>query len=255
MSPPAGAKPVVLLPACNRRGRDHASHTVGAKYVEAVRLAGCLPLVVPSADGSEIDTLLDLADGVMLTGSPSNVHPEHFGEPVLDPSLPLDPLRDAWTLPLIRRAIERGVPLLGICRGLQEVNVALGGSLHQAVHRIAGLRDHREAGGDETAPLEQRYGPAHPVEITPGGLLARLLGTDSIEVNSLHGQAVDRLAPGLRVEARAPDGLVEGFSVERAPAFNLCLQWHPEWQAQDNPDSMRIFNAFGDACRARRARR
>ncbi len=255
LSPSAAPKPVVLLPACNRRHGEHASHVVGAKYVEAVRLAGCLPLVVPSADAAEVDALIELADGVLLTGSPSNVHPDHFGEAVLDPSLPLDPIRDAWTLPLIRRALERGVPLLAICRGLQEVNVALGGSLHQAVHRVAAHRDHREAGGDPQATLEQRYGPAHAVEIVAGGLLEQLLAVPAIEVNSLHGQGVNRLAAGLRVEARAPDGLVEACSFEAAPAFNLCVQWHPEWRAADNPDSRRLLQAFGDACALRRTQR
>ena len=248
-------KPVVLLPACNRRSGDHATHVVVAKYTEAVRIAGCQPLVVPSAEPDEVDSLLDIADGVLLTGSPSNVDPRHFGAEVGDAALPLDPLRDAWTLPLVRRVVERGIPLLAICRGLQEANVALGGSLHQAVHEVAGYRDHREAGGDESATIEQRYGPAHSVDVAPGGVLERVLGSGPIEVNSLHGQGVDRLADGLRIEARAPDGLVEAFSVAGSRAFNLCVQWHPEWRPQDNPNSRRLFEAFGAACRDHRDKR
>jgi putative glutamine amidotransferase len=243
------AKPVVLVPACNRLIIHHVYHVAGKKYIDAVRIAGCQPLIVPSATPEELDALLDVAHGVLLTGSPSNVHPSHFAEEVLDPSLPLDPERDAWTLPLIPKAIQRGMPLFAICRGFQEMNVALGGSLHQAVHKVAGYRDHRD---DESQPIEVQYGPAHEVEVVPGGLLERVVGQPRFEVNSLHGQGVKRLAPGLRVEARAPDGLVEAFSVEPAPGFAFGTQWHPEWQAADNEVSRRLFAAFGAAACAYR---
>jgi len=260
MSAHLNRPPIVLVPACQRVLGRHPFHVAGRKYVEAVRLAGCVPLVVPAAHVDELGTLLDIADGVLLTGSPSNVHPSHFGEDVHDPSLPLDPDRDAWTLPLIREALQRGIPLLGICRGFQEVNVALGGSLHQAVHEQPGLMDHR---GDGNLPVEQEYGFAHPVALTPGGTLDAVLADlppdvrdgAQVMVNSLHGQGVKRLAPGLRVEAVAPDGVVEAFTWEPGQAFNLCLQWHPEWQAAANPVSRRLFDAFGQACRAHRARR
>jgi len=245
-------KPVVLVPACNRVLGEHPFHIAGKKYVDAVRLAGALPLVVPAAEAAEIDTLLDMADGVLLTGSPSNVHPSHFGEEVHNPALPLDPLRDGWTLPLIRRALARGIPLFGICRGTQETNVALGGSLHQAVHEVDGHDDHRPREG---APAAEAYGAAHPVTVQPGGHLAGLFGAGAqFSVNSVHGQAVNRLAEGLRVEARAPDGLVEAFSVASAPGFSLSVQWHPEWLAADNPQSMAMLGAFGQACRAYRDR-
>lgn len=254
-APSSPAKPVVLVPACQRRLGDHPFHIAAKPYIDAVRLAGGQPLVVPAAEAEEIDALLDIADGVFLTGSPSNVHPRHFEEPVRDPKLPLDPARDDWTLPLIPRAVARGVPLFAICRGLQEVNVAYGGSLHQAVHETEGLSDHRGADRDRTAPLDIRYGPAHPVDVVAGGTLERLVGEPSFIVNSLHGQGVNRLAPGLRVEARAPDGVVEAFTVDGAPGFNLCVQWHPEWQADINPVSRRLLEAFGAACRAYRERR
>ena len=253
-TPSASARqraPVVLVPACNRMLGEHPFHIVGRKYVEAVRLAGALPLVVPRAESHELDALLDLADGVLLTGSPSNVHPAHFGQAVHDPALPLDPQRDDWTLPLVRKVLARGMPLLAICRGTQEVNVALGGSLHQAVQEVPGMADHR---ADGEAPAEVQYGPAHAVSVRPGGLLARIVDRAEFQVNSVHGQAVDRLAPGLRVEAVAPDGLIEAFSNPAAPGFNLCLQWHPEWRAADNPVSVQIFNAFGVAVRAWRDR-
>ncbi|MBP7667409.1 MAG: gamma-glutamyl-gamma-aminobutyrate hydrolase family protein [Burkholderiaceae bacterium] len=240
-------KPLVLVPACNRQLGDHPFHIAGQKYVDAVRLAGCTPLIVPTAEADEIPGLLALADGVLLTGSPSNVHPSHFGEDVHDPSLPLDPARDAWTLPLIRQALAMGLPLFAICRGTQETNVALGGSLHQAVQEVGPFNDHRSVSGQ---PAEVQYADVHPVQVLPGGRLAQIVGRSSFQVNSLHGQAVNRLALGLRVEAVAPDGIVEAFSVETAPGFNLCLQWHPEWQAAANPVSMQLLTAFGDATRA-----
>lgn len=248
-------KPVVLVPACNRMLGQHPFHIAGQKYVDAVRLAGCLPLIVPTARADEFDEWLDLADGVLLTGSPSNVHPRHFGEAVLDPALPLDPARDDWTLPLIPQIIARGMPLFAICRGFQETNVALGGTLHQAVHDVPGRHDHRAA---QDAPAEVQYSLSHEIVLQTGGVLASVLGdlpeAPRIRVNSVHGQGVNRLAPGLRVEALAPDGLVEGFSVAQARGFNLAVQWHPEWQAASNPVSIRLFKAFGAACEAFRDR-
>jgi putative glutamine amidotransferase len=250
---PASLRPVVLVPACNRLLGHHVFHVAGKKYVDAVRLAGCLPLVVPFVQASEVDELLEHADGVLLTGSPSNVHPSFFGEEVHDTTLPLDRTRDDWTLPLIPRALARGIPLFAICRGFQEANVALGGSLHQAVQELPEHRDHRSNDDD---PVDVQYGLAHDVNVQPGGLLDKLIGEPRFRVNSLHGQGVKDLAPGLRVEARSSeDDLVEAFTQPDASAFNLCVQWHPEWQAERNPVSLKLFAAFGDACRAHQQRR
>ena len=266
MSPPATPfttplppKPLVLVPSCNRILGQHPFHVIGKKYIDAVRLAGCTPLIVPTASfdelGDELEALLDVAHGLLLTGSASNVHPSHFDEAVHDPALPLDPQRDAWTLPLIPRALARGMPLFAICRGFQEVNVALGGTLHQAVQELPGRRDHR---ADSAAAPELQYGLAHEVVIQPGGVLEGVLagvpGAPHIQVNSVHGQGVNRLAEGLRIEALAPDALVEAFSVSAAAGFNLCVQWHPEWQAASNPVSLRLLQAFGNACEAYRDR-
>ena len=193
--------------------------------------------------------MLDQLDGLLITGSPSNLEPHHYGGPAAGAVGPSDPARDATTLPLIRQALARGVPLLAICRGLQELNVALGGTLHQEVHELPGRLDHRS---DKTVAAEQRYAPAHEVSLTAGGMLQALLGGAArIEVNSLHGQAIDRLAPGLVVEARAPDGTIEAVAVRAAAAFALAVQWHPEWRVLDNPVSRRLYAAFGAACRAR----
>lgn len=239
------SKPLVLVPACNRMLGEHPYHIVGQKYLDAVRIAGGLPLVVVNPEPADLDALLDMADGVLLTGSPSNVHPSHFGESVHNPALPLDPQRDGWVLPFIPRVLERGIPLFGICRGTQETNVALGGSLHQAVHEVDGFSHHDPYEG-QGAELE--YGLAHPVALVEGGLLRELLGADSVDVNSVHGQGVKQLAPSLRAEAFAPDGLVEAFSSREARGFMLCVQWHPEWKAAQNPVSRALLAAFGLAC-------
>ncbi|KQQ47488.1 gamma-glutamyl-gamma-aminobutyrate hydrolase [Duganella sp. Leaf126] len=242
--------PIVLVSACVSQAGAHAAHFAQCKYVAAVADgARCAPLIVPALGAAtDFAALLDLADGILLTGSPSNVAPARYGQVPHDAALPGDAARDATTLPLIDAAIARGIPLLAICRGLQEVNVALGGTLHQAVHAVAGMRDHRERKDDA---LAQQYGPAHRVLPAPDGVLARVLGSaEPLMVNSLHGQGIDRLAPRLAVEARADDGLVEAFRVRDARGFTLAVQWHPEWQAMENPVSIKLLQAFGDACRA-----
>lgn len=242
--------PIVLVPACVTPTGAHLSHAVHLKYVAAVvEGARCTPLIVPALGAAtDFEALLAVADGVMLTGSASNVDAGLYGEAVRDPSLPRDAARDATTLPLIRAVIKRGIPLLAICRGFQEVNVALGGSLHQAVHGVAGMADHREHKDDT---LDQQYAPSHRVLLDPGGRLTQILdGAGEIMVNSLHGQGIHRLAAGLAVEARADDGLVEAFRVADAKGFTLAVQWHPEWRFAENPDSVRLFSAFGAACRA-----
>lgn len=246
-TPPITVRPpFVLIPCDNRLLGQQYFHVLGRKYADAVHdAAGCLPLLVPTGSRADIEAYLQLADGILLTGSPANVHPSHFGEPVRDPALPLDPERDAVTLPLVHRAIDRGIPLLAVCRGLQEINVALGGSLHQALH-AAGFADHRE---DTSQPLDVQYGPAHEVETTAGGMLEGIAGTRRFTVNSLHGQGIARLAAGLAVEATSPDGVIEAVRLTKHPGFALAVQWHPEWKATDNPLSMKIFGAFGAACR------
>jgi putative glutamine amidotransferase len=220
----------------------------GEKYLKALAdAAEALPLIVPVlADLVDVDELLSRCDGILLTGSPSNVEPQHYDGAASREGTLHDPARDALTLPLARRALERGIPLFAVCRGFQELNVALGGTLHQHVHEVPGFRTHKEDPGD---PLEVQYGPAHPVTLVEGGLLRRLAGTDTVMVNSLHSQGIRRLAGGITVEALADDGLVEAFTVDEAPAFALAVQWHPEWQVNSNPFSMKLFKAFGDACR------
>lgn len=255
-------RPLIGVSAClKENGRGGWHHTVGDRYIQAVvRAIGGLPVVIPAmgpevgdnAMSEALDRLLQSLDGVLLTGSPSNVEPHHYdGEPSREGTAH-DAARDATTLPLIRHTIDGGVPLIAICRGLQEVNVALGGTLHQLVHEVPGRRDHRSP---KARDVDTNYAPAHGIEIVDGGLLHRLIGQRRLEVNSLHAQGVDRLAPRARLEAVADDGQVEAFSVPDAPAFALALQWHPEHRALENPVSMRLFDAFAAACHARAARR
>jgi putative glutamine amidotransferase len=253
MSPPA--KPIIGLPACRNEERAMPFHRIGDKYVRAVAQgAGGLPLVIPAigADALGVEALLAAVDGLFITGSPSNVEPHLYGGRPSRPGTKHDPARDATTLPLIRRAVETGVPVLAVCRGIQELNVALGGTLHQNVHEVEGRFDHRSK-PDE--PHEKRYAPIHRVALAPGGMLAGLAGTTEVTVNSLHAQAIDRLAPGLAVEATAEDGTIEAVRGTAGPGFVIGVQWHPEWRFWEDRFASALFAAFGAAARARRASR
>lgn len=247
-------KPVVIVTADSKEIGGHASYGLTRKYIDpVVGIMQALPLILPPLGATlDIEALLEHADGLLFTGSPSNIEPRHYGEEASDPHSLRDVDRDATTLPLLRAAIERGLPVMAICRGFQEANVALGGKLHQAVHDVAGLDDHRE---DETAPLDVQYGPAHRARAVAGGWLEQVVGVAEWDVNSVHGQGIARLAPSLRAEAHAPDGLVEAFSLADGRSFVLGVQWHPEWRAAANPVSVSLFAAFADACRQYAARR
>jgi putative glutamine amidotransferase len=238
-------KPLIGVPADRKFLGDHYFHCVGEKYLMAiVSAADCVPVVIPSLGaGERLDALIAQLDGILLPGSPSNIEPHHYGQPAEVGTLH-DPQRDATTLPLIPKIVAAGMPLLAICRGFQEMNVAYGGSLWPKLHEVQGLNDHRENEDDE---LTVQYGPSHSVTLAPGGVLHDLAGSDTIKVNSLHWQGVRELAPGLAVEAHAPDGVVEAFRVHDAKTFAIGVQWHPEWQTMQNPFSMALFAAFGAA--------
>jgi putative glutamine amidotransferase len=237
--------PIVGIPACNAIARERLTHATPARYAEAlVGGSNAVPIMIPPMGEIEL-ALLDRIDGLLIPGSPSNVHPSHYGTgESLTPDRH-DPDRDATTLPLIRAAVARGLPVLAICRGIQELNVALGGTLLQNVHDLPGRLDHR---GDNTGSLDQAYGPSHTVTLT--GATARIIGADRIMVNSRHGQAIDQPAPDLVIEALAEDGTIEAVSAPNAPGFVLGIQWHPEWRFAEYPDRLALFHAFGEACRA-----
>jgi len=262
--------PLIGISSCVRLVEDRPYHTVGQKYIAGL-MEGCsaLPVMIPAfglpadgiAGGLDLPGLVGRLDGLMLTGSPSNVEPHHYGGPAAYEGCKADPARDATTLPLIREALRQGLPLFAICRGLQELNVALGGTLHQKLWEVQGREDHRML---KDVSEDERYAPRHTIACAPDGLLAGMaqrLGLDpeSVPVNTLHGQAVDRLADGLTLEAVAPDGTIEAARVTAAPAigldrvdsFALAVQWHPEWKVRDYPFYAALFEAFGVAAQAR----
>jgi len=246
-------KPVIGIPADRRLLGHHWFHCVGEKYINAVaQAADAVPVLVPALGEQHLRDWLESFDGILFTGSPSNVEPHRYQGAPAAPGTLHDPERDATTLPMITRAVEAGLPVFGICRGFQEMNVAFGGSLAQKLQELPGKFDHRENGAQ---PLEVQYGPAHEVELTDGGFLHGIAGRHRIKVNSLHSQGVEKLAPSLVTEAKADDGVIEAFRVASAPAFALAVQWHPEWKAMEDPFSRALFAAFGQAGRARAARR
>jgi putative glutamine amidotransferase len=257
---------VVGIPACAKLVDGQMRHDTPARYAAALYGgAGALPVMIPPMGEAMVD-VLDRLDGLLVPGSPSNVHPDHYGGGASRTPDHHDLDRDATTLRLIPAAIERGMPVLAICRGIQELNVALGGTLHQTVHDEPGRHDHRA----NRTSLEIAYGPSHLVTLS--GSLALIVGSPKIMVNSLHGQAIDGLAPGLEAEAMAPDGTIEAVrgrgplagstgrlpgGTGRAPVvapWVLGVQWHPEWRYADDSASVAIFRAFGSACAAYHAK-
>ncbi|WP_298281860.1 gamma-glutamyl-gamma-aminobutyrate hydrolase family protein [Acidocella sp.] len=238
---------LVGIPACTKLISGYVQHATPARYGAALMAAAnAVPVLIPP-QGEAMLPLLERLDGLMFNGSPSNIAPTLYGADYDHTPEDHDPARDATTLPLIRAALAMGLPILGICRGLQELNVALGGTLHQQLHNVPGRFDHRGGEG------ERRFALKHGVTLT--GALRRIIGQDEIMVNSLHGQGIDKLAPGLAVEAQAPDGTIEAVRVEAAPGFNIAVQWHPEWEVSAFPDRTSLFAAFGEACAAYRAGR
>ena len=245
----AARLPIVGFSCDRRLVGAHPFHMVGEKYIAAVREgSNALPVLLPVLEPPlPLDAILASVDGLLFTGSPSNVAPQNYGGPAPREGNVQDLHRDALALPLLRAAIAVGKPVLAICRGFQELNVALGGTLHQHVEEVPGRAVHHE---DYNAPLDVQYGPAHTVAVAEGGVLARILPERGFSVNSLHSQGIDRPAPGLFAEAVAPDGQIEAVSLPSAKGFVLGLQWHPEWKWAANPQSRAIFAAFGDALRA-----
>ncbi|MHA7001932.1 gamma-glutamyl-gamma-aminobutyrate hydrolase family protein [Aeromonas schubertii] len=230
-----------------RAGHDYQVMT--HKYIlPLVEQSGCVPLLVPTCCGvDDLDHYLDMADGLYLTGAGSNIDPGLYGQENLTPEKQQDQERDRVDIALIHGALARGLPIFGICRGMQELNVALGGDLYQKVYSEEEYEDHRE---DSTASVDEQYGESHAITLVEGEWLRQVLGSDTIMVNSLHGQGLCRLGEGLHPLAYAEDGLVEAVGM-KGGAFVLGVQWHPEWKASENPYSIRLFKAFGEACRAR----
>jgi putative glutamine amidotransferase len=243
------SKPLVGVVSDVQLIGPHQFHTAGDKYLRALAQASdVVPVIIPAlGDVQAIEHWVDHLDGLFMTGAYSMVDPARYDQERADKSYDYDDRRDTLSFELIHAVINNDLPLFGACRGLQDLNVVLGGSLHQCVHETAELNDHRE---DKTLELEQQYGDIHPVTLSEGGMLATITGCQQIQVNSLHSQGIDRLGKGLAVEALAEDGLVEAVRVE-AMGFGLAVQWHPEWQIMENPKQKLLFEAFGEACRKR----
>lgn len=240
--------PIVGIPCDHRLVGKHPFHMAGEKYIAAVRGgSGVVPLLIPVLpEPIAAAEILASIDGLLFTGSPSNVSPRHYGGLPPREGVLQDDNRDATTLPLLKAAIAGGTPVLCVCRGFQELNVALGGTLHQHIHEQPGFGDHRE---DLSASLDEQYGPKHEVRVMDGGLLAEIVRRKSFEVNSLHSQGIDRLAVELHADAIAPDGVIEAVSRPASQSFLLGVQWHPEWRWAESEISQAIFAAFGEAVR------
>ena len=228
---------------------QYPTHAGGTMNSEAIaEVADCVPLLIP-ADPRYVATaeLLEVFDGFLFTGGRPNVHPEEYGEDPTEAHGAFDRCRDAVSLPLIRACVERGQPILGVCRGFQEVNVAMGGSLYPEIRDLPGRMNHRMP---PDGTLEEKFALRHQVSLTEDGVFHRLFGAMRVMTNSLHGQGIRTPGARIVIEGRAPDGTAEAIFVRDAPGFTLSVQWHPEWDAANDPVSRPLFAAFGDAVRA-----
>lgn len=229
---------------------QYLAQAVGVSNIEAVAtLTGAIPLIVPALPMiGAISDLLCACDGFVFTGGRPNVHPSHYGHEATARHGAFDPDRDAVTLPLIRECVARGVPIFGICRGFQEFNVAFGGTLHPEIREIPGRINHRMP---PDGTLEEKFEHRHSVRLAPGGEFVRILGAEEVMVNSLHGQGILDRGPRVVIEGYAPDTTPEAIIIEQAPSFAMAVQWHPEWNAANDPVSRPLFQAFGAAVGAR----
>jgi len=248
------SKPLVLVTADVKAIDGYNWHAAPTTYLQAVlKGADAIPMILPALGADlDLEAALDNVDGVLVTGSRSNVNPQLYGQEATEANGPYDPDRDSTTLPLIKRAIERGVPVFAICRGMQEMNVACGGTLLTEIQETQGFRDHRAPTSDNP---DERFRIAHTVEIKPGGPLETVLGPEPFEVNSLHRQAVGNLGKDLVIEAQAEDGTIEAMTVKDSTGYVMATQWHPEYWVMTDGPSKKLFAAFGDAARAYREKR
>jgi putative glutamine amidotransferase len=239
------ARPIVgIITNSHLINDEYPAHAGGEMNSTAVaEVAGALPLLVPADPALvPLEDLLDTCDGFLLTGGRPNVHPEEYGEEATDAHGAFDRARDALTLPLVRACVARGQPIFGICRGFQEVNVAMGGTLHPEIRELPGRMNHRMP---PDGTLEEKFALRHTVRFAPGGLFHRLFGAEAVVTNTLHGQGIAQAGPRIVVDGTAEDGTAEAIHVRDAPGFTLSVQWHPEWNAAADPVSRPLFEAFG----------
>ncbi|WP_339693524.1 gamma-glutamyl-gamma-aminobutyrate hydrolase family protein [Celeribacter baekdonensis] len=233
---------------------QYPAYTGGKMNAEALAdVSECMPLLIPAHPSLvSVEELMAVCDGFLFTGGRPNVHPEEYGEPETDAHGAFDRGRDAVTLPLIRACVAAGLPFLGICRGFQEVNVAMGGTLYPEIRELPGRMNHRMP---PDGTIEEKFALRHPVRLSEGGVFHRLFGTDEVMTNTLHGQGIKTPGARIVIEGYAPDGTPEAIYVKDAPGFTLSVQWHPEWNACQDPVSRPLFTAFGDAVHAYAAAR
>ena len=250
-------RPVVGVIANSHRVEDrYEAQMATERNLRAVaEVAGALPLMFAGTpEITDVGTLLDTVDGVVLTGARANVHPVHFNVEPHEKHEPYDVLRDDVALAVAQACVARGIPLFGICRGLQEMNVAFGGSLHPEIRELPGRMNHRMPrleNGEMHPDLEVVFAERHDVRLIRGGAFAQILGCETIRVNSLHGQGILETGKRIVVEGVAEDGTIEAIRIADAPGFALGVQWHAEYDPQRNPINRKLFEAFGAALRER----
>lgn len=228
---------------------QYHAHVGGSMNSQAVaEVCQAVPLIIPSdPDLAAVDDLLEVCAGFLFTGGRPNVHPEEYGEAATEAHGEFDRNRDRLALPLIRACVERGQPFLGVCRGFQEVNVAMGGTLYPEIRDLPGRMNHRMP---PDGTIEEKFALRHAVAFTPGGPFERLMGGAEVMTNTLHGQGIKEAGPRVVIDGRAPDGTPEAIYIDGAPGFTLSVQWHPEYRASEDPVSRPLFEAFGRATRA-----
>lgn len=244
------ARPVIgIIGNSHIVGESYETHAGGTMNSEAVaEVCDALPLIIPTDPRFvKIEDLLETCDGFLFTGGRPNVHPEEYGEAPTPAHGDFDRCRDAVSLPLIRACVERGQPILGVCRGFQEVNVAFGGTLYPEIRDLPGRMNHRMP---PDGTIDEKFAIRHAVKLTPGGVFARLLGADTVMTNTLHGQGIKTPGARIVIEGYAEDETPEAIYVQDAPGFALAVQWHPEYRAATDPVSRPLFEAFGEAARA-----
>ncbi|MBT3142993.1 gamma-glutamyl-gamma-aminobutyrate hydrolase family protein [Phaeobacter gallaeciensis] len=225
---------------------QYPTHAGGTMNSDAVaNVSDCMPMLIPADPRYlSVEELLETCDGFLLTGGRPNVHPEEYGEAETEAHGAFDRARDAIVLPLVRACVERGQPFLGICRGFQEVNVAMGGTLYPEIRDLPGRMNHRMP---PDGTLEEKFALRHPVKLTEGGVFHRVFGAPEVMTNTLHGQGIKRAGSRIVIDGFAPDGTPEAIYVKDAPGFTLSVQWHPEWDAANDPVSRPLFERFGQA--------
>lgn len=240
-------RPVVgIIANAHIINEEYLVQAAGRMNIEAVAdVTGALPVMIPSTpSATDIPALMDSFDGFLFTGGRPNVHPEEYGHEPTEAHGTFDRDRDRLVLPLIRGCLDRGLPILGVCRGFQEFNVAMGGTLHPEIRDLPGRMNHRMP---PDGTIEEKFALRHEITLTPDGKFARVFGSDKVMVNSLHGQGIEEAGDRVIIEGYAPDGTPEAIHLEGASGFAMAVQWHPEYEAHKDPVSKPLFSAFGDA--------